>query len=213
MVSSLLSNVVADALAVGRDQAFFSQDKTKRSEAVVEKLSTDYPQPLRAYLSTADADAFLTDVQQLVPTLGSGGSVMRDVPELLASKNGLFMATVEALESSLLGWLHAKPAGSSRLASYCEHVRASGSLYKNILIREAQELLLSATKTDSPTLQVAADITDEERMQLLADTKLPGIPSVTTNRELLGGVRQFYNGTMNDDSWRARLTRALRIVS
>lgn len=214
MVSNVVSAIVTDALTVGRDEAFFAQAKEERSQQLAKQLGSDYPQPLRAYLSTVTADTFVKDLEQLIPTLGSDGSVFSDVPELMAGEgNGFFQALLDALTDELRSWLTPNVSTTSRLGQYCAHIGNAGSLYTRILVREAQELLLAAKQIDSPLLQVATDLTAEEQAEMLKGNDMPGIPSVITNKELLGGVRQFYNGTMQDDSWRARLTRVLRVVS
>lgn len=208
MVSKYVAAACRDALAVQRSKKSLSDPKDVRSEAIVKALGADYPQPLRSYLSTVKPDAFLADMEDVVAMLGGQTSVIQALPDLQAKQNGFVDAIVQSLSESLVGWLQGGANGSSALAAYCNDISDAGALYQDILIREAQELYLQATGVDSPRIQVAAPM--DEPM----DTQdLPGVPSVKVNRELLGGVRQFYNGTMIDDSWRARLTRALRIVS
>lgn len=214
MVSNVVSAVVTDMLTVARSEAFFAQAKDTRSEQLVGQLGSNYPQPLRAYLSTVTAEAFASDLEQVIPTLGSDGSIFADVPELMSGQgNQFFQALLAALTEELRNWLLADVSTDSQLGTYCAHVVTAGPLYTRILIRETQELLLAAKGIDSPLLQVATHLTAEEQTEMLKSVDVPGIPALITNKELLGGVRQFYNGTMQDDSWRARLTRVLTVVS
>lgn len=213
MVSELLSAVCADVLHVAGHETFFTQTKEGRTQRSSELLSTAYPQPLRAYLALTESGACTADLNQLIPILGTQISVFVQVPALIGAKNQLFQAFLDALPLIVGDWLLLEASGDSALAKQCRSTSEAGVQYERILTREAQELFLLATNIDSPTIQVATALDRQERRAMMQETRLPGIPMVQTNTELLGGARQFYRGTMQDDSWRARLTRVLTVVT
>ena len=163
-------------------------------------FSGSYPQPLTDYVKNAKEDTLVSQLSELAVLL-SEGSIMQHTGALRSSKNELFLACIASLKTIQ----QAKPEKGTALAEFLHSLETAGAQIQSVFIRECQQLLMMATGEDSAIVQLAAPAD--------VDTStLPGIPSVTTARSLLGGARLFHNGTVKDESWRARLTRILSVI-
>lgn len=188
MISQLTAAITKDVL------------EAKRSGT---KLSSSYPASLRTYVEkTADEDV-ARDLKSMTEVLGDGTSLLAAAPRLLKEGNGLLNALLDALSE-----MESVQAEGTALGSYRSLVREAGSQYERVLIRELQALLLVARDIDSPLVQVAQPLP----ASLKQESRFPGVPLVTVNRSLLGGLRIFHNGQVQDASWRARLTKVLSAV-
>ena len=204
--------MVVDVLLVVRDRAFFACEQEKKSVRITDVLGKSYPRSLRAYVGRVSEEVCLQQIEEMASRLGSDSSLFQDVPKL-GEKNDLFLACLDVLKTDLLKNLTSAVEQRSFFGRYCAHIVRGGALYERAFIREVQELLLYAGQGDSPLIQIAADLSESEKQEILCAVPMPGIPAIQVHRELLGGVRQFYNGTMQDDSWRARLIRVLNVVT
>ena len=184
MVTDLLRSLTFDTLHAVKADGF----------------SGSYPQPLVTYVKRSDERAVVEDLRE-VSVLLSEGSVVAQVGALKTSKNEFFLACIESLKTIR----EAKPGEGTALADFLQSVQTAGPQIQSVFVRECQQLLLAVTGEDSAIVQLATP--------LEVDTStLPGIPSVTTARSLLGGARLFHDGKLKDESWRARLTRILSVI-
>ena len=184
MVTDLLRSLTFDTLGALKADGF----------------SGSYPEPLIAYVKQSDDQTIVHHLKELSMLL-SEGSVMAQVGTLKASGNELFLACVASLKTIP----EAKPKKGTALADFLHSLETAGPQIASVFVRECQQLLLAVTGEDSALVQLAASVD--------VDTSaLPGIPSVTTARSLLGGARMFHDGTLKDESWRSRLTRILSVI-
>lgn len=167
-------------------------------------LPKDYLAPINKYVEKAKDETFVQDLSALLELLAENTSLISAAPRLSREENGFFIAVLTSLP-------HVKTYASDKtaLGKYLSSIDEAGTQYKQILTREMQTLLLHATGNDSAIVQIAAPVQENE----LDLSKLPGIPHITVNRSLIGGARVFHDGTVRDDSWRARLTQILTAVT
>lgn len=199
MVTQMLQSMTMDVLRVVKDTDYFSLEQAKR-DAVLTKELHDYPKSVISYLSRVDEESFVGDMEEMLPVLGST-SVIAEAKQLVKNDNGYFSSVLKALSDCR------RMAGDTTdLAKRVRWFGEASGMYKRVFDRELQLLLRLATGEDSPIAQIAV----EEEVDVGA---LPGVPSVQVQRSLLGGSRVFHNGTLNDRSWRARLTKILSAVS
>lgn len=161
----------------------------------------------KALVAVLDHKKFDSDVASLIPLLAGADSIFDELPRMHG--NVVFEAFLDALVEDLPRLLSLeKGSGAflSRLADIGSRQRLS-----EVLVREAQDLLFAARAIDSPRLQLATEIDETVKKELLGKTK-QGIPSVKVNAGLIGGMRRFQDGKLMDLSWRARLTRLLKQV-
>ena len=167
------------------------------------KLPAKYLPPVTEYVEKASDKVLGQDLMGLVKILAEGSSVIAVAPQLMREKNTLFKAILASLREDL-----ASIPAATELGMYLRSIDEAGPQYQQVLTREMQTLLLQATGKDSPIVQVAAMLP----AGALNESKLPGVPLITVNQSLIGGARLFLNGTVCDDSWRARLTKLLNAV-
>jgi len=184
MVTDLLRSMTFDTLGAVQSKGF----------------SGSYPTPLEDYVKKTDESTAVKHLGELAVLL-SEGSVMMHVGALKTSKNELFLALIASLKTVQ----ESSPDKESALAKYLHSLETAGAQIDSVFTRECQQLLLMVTGEDSAIVQLASPADVDTRT-------LPGIPSVTTARSLLGGARLFHNGKLRDESWRARLTRILSVI-
>lgn len=200
MVTQLFGSVVYDCLRVTKAAEFFDAKTSVRKEEVKKMLGAEYPVSIVSYLETVGPDQYVTDAEMAMHVLAGSTSIIEQARRL-AEANGLFSAFLDMLPE-VRGYTGSRTSLGETLGSF----REAGGSYARVFDRELQTLLLHARGEDSPILQVAAEVE-------LSKVDLPGIPSVTVRKDLIGGVRMFYDGSLTDDSWRARLTKVLSAVS
>jgi len=196
----MLSAITYDVLQVAKDPVFFDSSESKREKLAEESLD-GYPNKLLAYLAAVSADQLAHEMQQVVEIYGSAQSILSQAYRLVKEENVFFISILDSLKE-----LSTYDGKKTRLSKILAIFREAGGKYDRIFARELQMLLLSARGEDSPIVQIAAE-TD------IDTSKLPGIPGITVQSSLLGGSRMFYNGKLNDNSWRARLTKMLSVVT
>lgn len=200
MVTQLLRAITFDVLQVVKDPAFFTLPQAQR-EDLVKKGLPDYPQPIAKYVRNVSEQALVDDFHPVLEVLGSSTSVIAEAQRLEREKNAYFAAVLDSLKH-----LSSFEDDSTQLGQMMKSFRDAGAKYARVLDRELQMLLLTAREEDSPIVQVAAPVE-------LDVSHLPGVPSTVVRRPLLGGTRMFLNGKLADDSWRARLTKILSVIS
>ena len=168
------------------------------------KKNDDLPKALLAVLDHAKFDE---DVSRLVPLIASAHSVFDEMPRV--KENVVFEAFLDALIEDLPRLLQLKK-GTGAFLSRMVDIGAQ-QRFREVLVREAQDLLFEARGVDSPRIQLAAEIDEMLKDELLAKTK-HGIPSIKVNPGLIGGMRRFQDGKLMDLSWKSRLTRLLKQV-
>ena len=199
MVTQMIQAMTLDVLQAVKESDLFSLDRKGRAKALKTYLP-DYPAPLTDYLISAKEGPFVADMEGLLPILGST-SVIAEAQQMRKDGNGFFDAVLRSLSAC-----RDMRGKETALAQQIAWFKAASGMYQRVFDRELQLLLLTATGEDSPIAQIAMDA----EVDL---TSLPGVPSVQVQRSLLGGSRVFHNGTLNDQSWRARLTKILSAVS
>jgi hypothetical protein len=187
MVSQLIGAMTQDVLRARQDK----------------KSLKGYLAPVSEYLKSASDESFVSDISALVELFAEQTSVISSASRLMKEQNGFFKAVLDSLSD-----VSRYSSKETELGHYLLNIKDAGSQYEQILTREMQTLLFHATGVDSAIVQVAAPV-EEKELDLSA---LPGVPMVTVNRSLIGGARVFQNGTVSDDSWRARLTQVLSAV-
>jgi hypothetical protein len=75
MLITLLSAFLKDLVTVARAEAFFEFSEAKREAEIERMLGAGYPRALRGYLATASAEAFVADVQGLLPIITASHGV------------------------------------------------------------------------------------------------------------------------------------------
>ena len=186
MVTQLLRAITIDVLQATQSNA---------------SLDSSYPEPLRKYAETSREDQRSSDLLPILEVLGSSNSIMSEAWRLTQAKNRYFEAILDSLK-----FVQNYSSNKTHLGRTLASFREAGGNYDRIFTRELQSLLLIARSEESPIIQTAAP-------SELDTSNLPGIPEVTVQRSLLGGVRMFHKGMLNDKSWRARLTKILSVVS
>jgi len=167
------------------------------------KLPVGYSSAISVYFEKAEEKALKEDLSEMIKIFAEGSSVVAAASRLIRENNGFFQAVLSALQEDL-----SKTPDKSVLADTLRAFDEAGIQYKHVLTREIQQLFLHAHGTDSPIIQVAAPLSPD----LFTEATFTGVPLVTVQKSLIGGVRIFYNGTVHDDSWRARLTELLTAV-
>ena len=200
MITNLASASLKDLMGIALTGDYFELAQAKRESAMEKALGKTYPKSLKSYLGSVSEQDFTKDCEQMIPILGSDGSITAQANLLMKSGNGWFEAFVDGL--SMIRQID----GQSELAVQMNHFRAAGEQYRRVLEREMQQLLLVAKDQDSPIVQIAAPAE-------IDTSNLEGVPSIEVNRSLIGGARSFHNGTLKDDSWRARLTEVISVIS
>lgn len=200
MVTQLLRAMTFDVLQSVKSPDFFTLAQAKRDAHVSTSLP-EYPAGIAKYVRSVSENEFVADAEAILQVLGSGGSVITDASRLTRSGNGFFVAMLDSLKAVLVYESSDTQLGVT-LASFQE----AGSKYSRVLRRELQLLLMAARGEDSAIVQVAAPTEVDV-------SALPGVPEVAVQRQLLGGARVFFNGKLKDDSWRARLTQVLSVIS
>jgi len=196
MVTQLLRSAVFDVMQVAKIAHFFDAQEAHRLTLVTKELG-NYPEEFVLYITAVSETAFVKDASALMEILGANTSVMNEAWRLTQEQNGFFNAFLDAMKA-LERYRDEQMTLGATLTSF----RDAGRKYDRVLSRELQTLLLLSRAEDSAVIQIAI----EADLDL---SHLPGIPSVTVRRSLLGGSRMFLNGTLNDRSWRARLTKLL----
>lgn len=200
MITNLASATLKDLMGIALTGDYFELAQAKRESAMEKALGKTYPKSLKSYLGSVSEQNFTKDCEQMIPILGTDGSITAQAGLLMESKNGFFEAFVDGLAAMR------EVEGESELAVQMNRFRNAGVQYARVLDREMQQLLLAAKDQDSPIIQIAAPAD-------IDTSKLEGVPSVEVNRSLIGGARSFHNGTLKDDSWRARLTEVISVIS
>lgn len=200
MVTQLLQAIAFDVLQAVKDPAFFSMPQAQREEQV-KKALLNYPQPMAKYVRNVSEQGFVEDLHPVLEVLGSSTSIIAEARRLAREKNAFFGAVLDSLKS-----VSSYEDQKTRLGEVMQSFRDAGPKYGRVLDRELQSLLLAARDEDSPIVQIAAPAD-------LDVSHLPGVPSIIVQRPLLGGTRMFLNGKLADDSWRARLTKILSVIS
>ncbi len=75
MLTTLLSAFLKDAVVTARAEAFFALPSVKRGAEVEKILGTMYPRAMREYLETVAPEAFVADVQALLPVITASHGV------------------------------------------------------------------------------------------------------------------------------------------
>lgn len=202
MISELTGAIVKDTLMTLHEASVFELSKTERKKRITEVLGKEYPEALVDYAESISGDGFMRDVQALLELIGSNTSVIEAAPRLMREKNLLFKSILASLSEA-----RAYESTSTALGQHLASIRKAGRQYEGILTREMQTLYLHATGKDSATVQIAVELDKKHDL-----SKLPGIASVSVNKSLLGGARLFFDGTLQDESWRARLTQVLKTI-
>lgn len=187
MISSFVGTVVQDVMRA-------------RTGKTLDKA---YLPAVAEYVQSATDEVLAKDLMPLTTMLAQGTSVIAVAPVLMREKNMLFKAILVSLSEDL-----SKIPAATSLGQYLASIEDAGVQYTQILTREMQSLLLAATGVDSPIVQVATELP----ASAVKDAKLSGVPFVSVNKSLIGGVRIFHNGTLRDDSWKARLTSILTAI-
>lgn len=200
MVTQLLRAMTFDVLQSVKSPDFFTLAQAKR-DAHVNSTLPEYPAGVAKYVRGVSEEDFVADVEAVLQVLGSGGSVIIDAPRLTRSGNGFFVAMLDSLKEVI-----AHKSEKTQLGATLASFNDAGAKYVRVLRRELQLLLMAARGEDSAIVQVAAPAEVDI-------TGLPGVPEVAVQRQLLGGARVFFNGKLKDDSWRARLTQVLSVIS
>ena len=162
----------------------------------------------KALLAVLDHAKFDADVSALVPLIANAHSVFDELPRVKG--NVVFDAFLDALIEDLPQLLQLKK-GDGAFLSRMEDIGAQ-QRFREVLVREAQDLLFEARGVDSPRIQLAAEIDEALKDELIGKTN-HGIPSIKVNPGLIGGMRRFQDGKLMDLSWKSRLTRLLKKVS
>lgn len=200
MITNLASAALKDLMSVAFEGDYFNAPQSKRDTQIDAKLGKTYPKSLRNYVASVSEAQFTRDCEAVIPVLGSGESIAALAKTLAAQKNGWFDAFVDGLSAIR------SCSGQSHLAQLIELYKGAGTQYARVLDRELQQLLLGARGEDSPIIQIAtASPVDPSGMS--------GVPSVEVNKSLIGGARSFHNGVLRDDSWKARLTEVISVIS
>ncbi len=200
MITNLASAVVKDLMKVALEGDYFEVSQSKRQQQIDVVLGGSYPKPLKQYIGAVSEKQFEQDVMALVPVFAENNSVITQVKRLTQEGNQLIGALLDSLSALR------KVSGNSLLAEWMDRYRNAGAQYVHALDRELQQLLMMARGEDSPIVQIATNVAVDT-------TDLNGVPSVQVNRALIGGSRVFSNGTLHDDSWRARLTQVISVIS
>ena len=199
MVTQMIQAMTLDVLQAVKQSDLFSLDQNGRNKAMKDHLP-DYPTAVTKYLASTDEEQFVADMEGLLPVLGSE-SVIAQAQQLRKEENVFFNTVLKSLSAC-----RSMTGDATGLAKQIAWFKEASGMYQRVFDRELQLLLLTATGEDSPIAQIATDA----EVDL---SHLPGVPSVQVQRSLLGGSRVFHNGTLNDQSWRARLTKILSAVS
>ncbi len=201
MITDIFRAVTLDLGNAIKDAEYFTLPQAQREKRVAEVMAKDYPSNLRKVAFSIDDKEFIREMKLIGGLLAESGSIIERAV-LLSGSSKIFEAFLKDLNA-----IRSYRSKDSVLGRAMQKFEDAGPQYEKSLDREFQQLLLSAKNQDSPIFQTAWPI-DEK-----VDTKGVGVPSVEVSRALLGGARRFYDGELVDDSWRARLTSILKVIS
>lgn len=202
MITDLFRASLIDFGSAIKDAEYFSLSQSAREKRVGEVMSKDYPANLRKVAFSIDEQEFVREMYLLGGILAEANSVIERATLLSGSSSKIFEAFLKDLPA-----LREYQSDGSALGRTIRKFNGAGPQYKKTLDRELQQLLLFAKNQDSPIYQTALPL------EGLSGIKGVGVPSVEVSRALLGGARRFYDGELVDDSWRARLTSILKVIS
>ncbi len=202
MITDLFRASLIDLGNAVKDAEYFSLSQSAREKRVGEVMSKDYPANLRKVAFSIDESEFVREMRLLGGILAESNSVIERATLLSGSSSKIFDAFLKDLSA-----IRAFRSRDSALGRAVGRFEDAGPQYKKALDRELQQLLLFAKNQDSPIYQTALPI------EASTAVKGVGVPSIDVSRALLGGARRFYDGELVDDSWRARLTSILKVIS
>lgn len=207
MLTAVLAATTKDILRVVSDESFFADSATARKSVAKVALGEDYPAALVEYVASLEPAQFRKDAAQVVRLIGAGESVFGETSDL--QKNGLLLALIESLTADWFNLLDSSKQQKSKLLKLIADWRGDsmGELHHRVATRELQELLFRVQGTESPHVQVATDLSLEELAALNKKLRqeFAGQPAIEVKSELIGGSRLFYQGKVQDHSWRAQV--------
>lgn len=206
MLHSLLFAFSQDLLALAGERSLFGLPASERSVRIGSGLGSAYPQALRTYLANVSEADFARETAAFIAIMTDHRQMAgRAVQFLEAVHRALIHEVATMLDGGVTWEPGSRPSEAARI------LRKTVSDGREIEFgREIQRFLSVERGIASPTVQTARPLAPEERAvmraQLLA--RYPGsFPTFESETSLGGGVRCFYQGTLQDESWMARATR------
>jgi len=223
MLKEIGAAALKDIIGMLKEEKLFFEAVDDTRLAVIKKHLPDFPEVFIHYLSHVNEDEYLKDMENAIQFLNDSGAkpasdFLGALARYIAEEIGFALDHLTAdfffeAPSERLARLEALLPGNSVLAGYVRQLFA-GSTYQEIT-QMAYKALNQMRTIPVIVIQTPIAIKASERQVMRQSflEKYPhSFPEFQINPQIIGGMRVFVNGVVEDQSWLAKVQALTRLA-